>query len=401
MIASGTANRPHRFHGNRQDAPSGRLLAERLGRRFVDLDDAIAAEAGRSDRRDLSREGRGGFPPPASRGAAPACSAEPDTVIATGGGAACREPNLTLMLDAATVVALSATPDEVLRRTGGDSGRPLLDGAADPLAAARELLARSVSRSTPRAHVRDRHGGEATRRGRDRGARGAYEGEGVVMKWGERAFVGGGVERAGRRLAGCTDCQPIAHRPAGPGSGDECVVADDAGGGRPVSSPASSTSALDQLYSYKLFPLVQNNLLPGAVSADVEPNRVSDHGRADQDRASARRRRSRLRADCAAEFDHPSQSSISPGATRAVRVEAIRACHAALFQELFRSGALNPDGRARASISGSSSGSRGGTAAPRSCPSPSSSRFGSATAACRPASGGPFSLVQLPDDSAL
>jgi shikimate kinase len=45
------------------------------------------------------------------------------------------------LLDAGRVIALSATPAEVLRRTGGASGRPLLDGAADPASAAAALLA--------------------------------------------------------------------------------------------------------------------------------------------------------------------------------------------------------------------------------------------------------------------
>ena len=48
-----------------------------------------------------------------------------------------------------------------------------------------------------------------------------------------------------------------------------------------------------------------------------------------------------FRADCAAEFDHPSQSTIFPGSQRAVRVEAVRTCHATYFQDLFKSGALN------------------------------------------------------------
>jgi len=37
-------------------------------------------------------------------------------------------------------VALAVTPEEVVRRTQGRSNRPLLDGAADPLAAATALL---------------------------------------------------------------------------------------------------------------------------------------------------------------------------------------------------------------------------------------------------------------------
>ena len=74
-------------------------------------------------------------------------------MLATGGGAACREPNLTMMLEAGTVVALSAPPEEVLRRTGRLSGRPLLDGAADPLEAARDLLQQREP-FYARAHVR-------------------------------------------------------------------------------------------------------------------------------------------------------------------------------------------------------------------------------------------------------
>jgi shikimate kinase len=117
----------------------GRLLAERLGRRFVDLDEAISAQAGRSIA-DIFRSGGEGAFRQLEQEALRRALAQPDTVLATGGGAACREPNLTMMLAAGTVVALSAPPEEVLRRTGRDSGRPLLDGAADPLEAARDLL---------------------------------------------------------------------------------------------------------------------------------------------------------------------------------------------------------------------------------------------------------------------
>jgi shikimate kinase len=74
-------------------------------------------------------------------------------VLATGGGAACREENLQAMLAGGYVVALSAPPAEVLKRTGGASGRPLLDAAADPLAeAARLLSAREPFYA--RAHLR-------------------------------------------------------------------------------------------------------------------------------------------------------------------------------------------------------------------------------------------------------
>lgn len=62
-------------------------------------------------------------------------------VVATGGGAACREDNLKLMLQKGVVVALAATVDEILRRTGRMSGRPLLDGTPDPKQAVVSLMA--------------------------------------------------------------------------------------------------------------------------------------------------------------------------------------------------------------------------------------------------------------------
>ena len=130
----------------------GKLLAENLGRRFIDLDDAISTHAGRSIADIFRAGGEAAFRALEQEALAQAL-AQPDTVLATGGGAACREPNLTMMLAAGKVVALSAPPEEVLRRTGRRSGRPLLDGADDPLEAARDLL-RQREPFYARAHIR-------------------------------------------------------------------------------------------------------------------------------------------------------------------------------------------------------------------------------------------------------
>jgi shikimate kinase len=56
------------------------------------------------------------------------------------------------MLARARVVELAARPEELVRRAGRLSGRPLLDGAADPVARARELLAARAPLYA-RAHV--------------------------------------------------------------------------------------------------------------------------------------------------------------------------------------------------------------------------------------------------------
>lgn len=136
----------------------GRLVAARLQRPFVDLDRAIEEAAGMTVPEIFETEGEAAF---RTRETAVLGQvlANADTVVATGGGAACREPNLTMMLDRGHVVALWATPEEIVRRTGGASGRPLLDGADDPVTAAKALL----SQREPfyrRAHARVDTGGK-------------------------------------------------------------------------------------------------------------------------------------------------------------------------------------------------------------------------------------------------
>ncbi len=118
----------------------GRLLARRLGWSFADLDDLVVRAAGMPIPEIFAREGEPAFrrrETDALREAAGGRRA----VVATGGGAACRDENLTLMLEAGHVVALAVSAAEAIRRAGGASGRPLLDGAADPLATAGKLLA--------------------------------------------------------------------------------------------------------------------------------------------------------------------------------------------------------------------------------------------------------------------
>jgi shikimate kinase len=117
----------------------GRILAARLGWRLVDLDEMIAREADQSVTRIFETEGEAGFRARETR-ALGAVSRERRLVVATGGGAACREDNLRTMLDAGRVVALAITPEEAVRRARGGAGRPLLSGSADPVATTTALL---------------------------------------------------------------------------------------------------------------------------------------------------------------------------------------------------------------------------------------------------------------------
>jgi shikimate kinase len=130
----------------------GGLLAERLGWSFADLDELIVRAAGLSVAEIFAREGEEGFRRRETE-AVRAASSGRRAVVATGGGAACREENLALMLGAGRVVALAISAAEAVRRTGSRSGRPLLDGSADPLGAATALLAKREP-FYARAHLR-------------------------------------------------------------------------------------------------------------------------------------------------------------------------------------------------------------------------------------------------------
>jgi shikimate kinase len=118
----------------------GRMLAAEIGFAFTDLDEVITREAGQSVGQIFAAEGEAGFRVREAR-AVHTVSGLRATVVATGGGAACREASLVTMLAAGRVVALSAPPAEVIRRTGTGPGRPLLHAKADPEGIAAVLLA--------------------------------------------------------------------------------------------------------------------------------------------------------------------------------------------------------------------------------------------------------------------
>jgi shikimate kinase/3-dehydroquinate synthase len=119
----------------------GRALAAAAGRRFVDLDDEIAALGDppaalvARDEPEFRRREAAALAALIDAGAA-------DTVIATGGGAAAFGDNLERMRAAGLVVALGVSPDEARRRAGAEPGtRPLL-AYAERLAALRAPIYR-------------------------------------------------------------------------------------------------------------------------------------------------------------------------------------------------------------------------------------------------------------------
>jgi shikimate kinase len=137
----------------------GRIVAARLGWTFHDLDQLIVARAGRSVAQLFAdpAEGEAGFRRREAEAVREA-SALRGAVVATGGGAAAVEDNLTCMLGAGRVVALSVSAAEAVRRAGTDGSRPLL-ATPDPRAAASALLAARAP-FYDRAHHRVDTGGK-------------------------------------------------------------------------------------------------------------------------------------------------------------------------------------------------------------------------------------------------
>lgn len=118
----------------------GRLLARRLGKRFVDLDHEIEARTGVSVATIFEIEGEGGF---RRREAATLArlSIEPGLVLATGGGAVLDPANRARLGATGFVIYLASPPTVLYERTRHDRNRPLLR-VADPLAKIVELHAR-------------------------------------------------------------------------------------------------------------------------------------------------------------------------------------------------------------------------------------------------------------------
>jgi shikimate kinase len=97
----------------------GRLLAERLGKPFVDCDAVIAKMAGRSIREIFLAEGEEGFREIEMRVIAE--SARKDCVLAVGGGAVMRQENQRTLKEAGhRMVYLRCEARELLRRIQGD-----------------------------------------------------------------------------------------------------------------------------------------------------------------------------------------------------------------------------------------------------------------------------------------
>ncbi len=103
----------------------GQLLAARLGRRFVDLDQRIEQATGQTIADIFAAQGEAAFRR-YEESALAEVAGEADVVVATGGGTPCFGGNLVKMRAAGPVVSLLVSFDDVLSRIPDASSRPLL-----------------------------------------------------------------------------------------------------------------------------------------------------------------------------------------------------------------------------------------------------------------------------------
>jgi shikimate kinase len=137
----------------------GPILANVLGYGFADLDARIAASAGMPVAQLFATRGEAAFRA-LEADALRATGREHDLVVATGGGALAREPNLSWARRHGTVVYLRATPEALAARLmRARAVRPLLlgdDGARLSEAALRDRIAALLAERRPfyeQAHV--------------------------------------------------------------------------------------------------------------------------------------------------------------------------------------------------------------------------------------------------------
>lgn len=105
----------------------GKQLAEKLGLRFIDLDEAIVAEVGKSIPDIFAHQGEGNFRIMEREVLHSISAIEDDFVMATGGGAPCYHFNMDFMNDHGQTVYLDVTPGDLALRLmdEGIEKRPL------------------------------------------------------------------------------------------------------------------------------------------------------------------------------------------------------------------------------------------------------------------------------------
>jgi len=117
----------------------GRVVAEKLNKEFVELDDLIERKAGKSVPEIFQQDGEIAFRELEIE-AAREVSGDKNLVIACGGGVVLNKINIDRLKEECVVVCLTASPEVILERALSEGEtRPLLE-TPDKMASIRELF---------------------------------------------------------------------------------------------------------------------------------------------------------------------------------------------------------------------------------------------------------------------
>lgn len=108
----------------------GKLLAGKLGRAFIDLDEKIERDAQLTIPQIFEKYGEKHFRELEKAAVKEVCQRR-NIVIATGGGTVKDAENMQLLKESGVVICLTTEPEEIFRRTVKRGERPLLDGGGN------------------------------------------------------------------------------------------------------------------------------------------------------------------------------------------------------------------------------------------------------------------------------
>jgi shikimate kinase len=122
----------------------GKIVSERMGRTFVDIDDQIIRASGMTINEIFKRYGEERFREIESE-TIRRFARQKGLVVSTGGGSLLRAENVHILKRTGVLVCLTASPEEIARRVADERHRPLLN-VPDRAGVVREMMTRrSVS----------------------------------------------------------------------------------------------------------------------------------------------------------------------------------------------------------------------------------------------------------------
>jgi shikimate kinase len=104
----------------------GKILAAKLNKRFVEIDELIEQKAGKTINTIFQQDGEIVFRE-MEIAAIKQVSLQDDQIIACGGGVVLNTINIDRLKQNSFLIYLTASPDEILKRTSKNSSRPLLN----------------------------------------------------------------------------------------------------------------------------------------------------------------------------------------------------------------------------------------------------------------------------------